>query len=248
MTITAVAGQEGGTNADNTTAITRAFGSNVTAGNLIVVVAPVFASSAHTFVAGDCTKSAGTATLGTIALDAEFHGNDGNPSAPYAIGIWSALVTGSGSCTMQVAGLAAGSFLLIATGEYASDVGWGASRVDGTPATKQNQTDGSLAADTGSMTSTAGGLFMAGVQINSTAAVTIVKDLNLTQIYNNDGSVNDCGNVSRRIVSSSTAYNPSWTLTNAHNGWCSAGVIYKETAASGAVLRKNSLLRLGVGR
>jgi len=86
--------------AGNTNTITLAFGSNVTAGNLVVVKLSMFVSSDFgSITAGMVTKSAGTSTIGTMQLDAYTTRNTGKDK----IAILSVPVTGTGSLTIQFA-------------------------------------------------------------------------------------------------------------------------------------------------
>src|SRR5262245_54821447 len=64
--------QSGGTSTPNSTTGSRAFGSNVTTGNKIFILAFRYAdTSDDAFIAGDCAKSAGTATISAVSLVAE---------------------------------------------------------------------------------------------------------------------------------------------------------------------------------
>lgn len=217
---------------DASSAATRAFGSNVTAGNLIVVMAGKDTGAA--FVAGDCTKSAGTATLGTIALDAQFRFDLGG-SAFHSVGIWSAIVTGSGSCTMRVAG-AAGNYWHISTSEWNSDVGWDASRVEQAPTGQGDATNDIGTATTGNGTSAGKALFMAVMCSDGSGVETITPDAAFTQIFEQeDASAHLMGNHQYRIVASGTTDAGDWTLSGAggNNGVLAQLVIYKETAGGG---------------
>src|SRR5688572_25975197 len=99
--------QSGGNFANNTTAVTRSIGT-VTAGSLIVVGGKKFSPSTDAFVAGDCTKSAGTATIDTVTLDRGHNLDMAGGSGWGSAALWSAIVTGSGTLTMQVGGALAG--------------------------------------------------------------------------------------------------------------------------------------------
>jgi hypothetical protein len=232
MTIAAVGTQEGGVNTDNTTSVARAFGSNVTAGNLVVVVGLKFSPSNDAFVAGDCTQSAGTATLGTIAFDTSINFAYDGGASHVCVGIWSAIVTGTGSCTMQVAGGVGSSYFNLATGEYSATGGWDSARLDGTPVTSSNATDDSSPATTGNMTSTGGGMFVAGVTMGGGGGtVTITQDGAFTLIFEEqDSALHNIGSVIRRIVTGSTTDQGEWTLGSIHLGWAAAMVVYKEAA------------------
>src|SRR5688572_17812296 len=119
--------QSGGNFANNATAVTRSVGS-VTAGSLIVVCGMKFSPTTDAFAAGDCTQSAGTATIGSVTLDRGHNLDMAGGSGWGSVGIWSAPVTGSGTLTMQVGGALAGSYLLIGAGEFSGS--WDSSRVE----------------------------------------------------------------------------------------------------------------------
>lgn len=230
MTI-AIVQEPAGVTAQSASNISKAFTVNVTAGNLIVVGCVRFDAGSNTaFVAGDCTKSAGTATIGTIALDRQ--ANVGTSSAVQA-GVWSVPVTGSGSLTIQVAGNAA-SYFVLAVGEY-SGLDVSSSRVDGTPSGNTSLTPTSPATS-GNITSTGDALFFAVVAIDSdnvnTASVVGNSFTVLAQAVN--GSATVPGEVDRRIVTGAATTQGSWTWTTASGrGWAAVVVAYKTAAGGG---------------
>lgn len=124
-----VSGIKDGSVASGVTSKSHAFPYDVTAGDLIVVSGFGWnASSAHTFVAGDCTKTAGTATIDTPTLDKQITAADG--ANRMSVGLWSAIVTGSGSLTMQVAGMPASSDVGIGVDALHATAGWDDGRVE----------------------------------------------------------------------------------------------------------------------
>lgn len=91
---------------------TLAYGSNVTAGNLLVAVLSKFTGGASEVpTQADVSTSAGTATVGTWTMDAEQQVR-ASPDGYIAVGIWSVPVTGNGSCTVSVALGANGYYIL----------------------------------------------------------------------------------------------------------------------------------------
>lgn len=236
MTISAVGAQAGGTTTDSASATTRAFPSNVTAGNMIVVVACKDAAGSA-FVAGDCTKSAGTATIGTISLDKELRIDLGGASGDeVAVGIWSCLVTGSGSCTMRVGG-ASGTYWVLGTMEFSSDVGFDASRLEAS-SSGSSTTDNVLAASSGNGTSAGKAVFVGVMVSNGSATVTITPDAAFTQVYEEqNGSLHLMGSVIRQIVAAGTTDAAEWTLTESgQRGYAAALAVYKEVGAAGDTL------------
>lgn len=235
MTITA-AGLAGGAPGNNTTSVSHSVGS-VTAGQLVVICGMKYSPSADPFVAADCTKSAGTATLGTISLDKTNGGADGVGAFGYT-GIWSAIVTGSGTLTMQVGGAVAGSYLLIAAEAFNGN--WDGTRVEATAGTDQDTTS---PVSTGNATSAGAALFVGAMQNNAAAASTITHDAAFSLIYENETSTDDNGSAIYRIVSTGTTDSGDWTSTALNAGMASL-VVYKEAAAAPKSFLPNPIARL----
>lgn len=227
----AVVQEPAGLFVNNNTVISLAFASDVTAGNLIVIGCGRYANGADTaFVAGDCTKSAGTATLGTITLDKQINVATTNP---VQAGVWSVPVTGTGSLTMQVAG-PTGSFFILAIGEY-SGVDTSATRVDGSNGS--SATTATSPAVTGAVSSTADALFFATLAADSANAnLNPVVGNSFTEIFQSvDGTAHMTGEISRRVVASSTNTEGSWTITITNlNGWATALAVYKGESSGAA--------------
>lgn len=235
MTITA-ASLAGGASGNNTTSVSRSMGS-VTAGQLVVVWGMKYSPSADAFAAGDCTQSAGTATIGAVSLDRSDGGDDNPPGAANFMysGVWSCIVTGSGTLTMQVGGAVAGSYLLI--GAEAFNGSWDASRVEavnGATVTTNDQ----LTPGTGNGTSAGAALFAAALQANTSDASTITPDAAFTTAYENETGTDDNGSAIYRIVGSGTTDAGDWTLSTAGtvNGTAQSLVVYKEAAGGGSEL------------
>lgn len=226
--IVAVSGQAAGTeNASDATSLSRAFTGNVTAGNLVVIKAAKYNSTTSvTFTSGNCTQSAGTATLGAISLDVQ----TGLASTPASndyihVGIWSAIVTGSGSLTMNVAS-SSSSFWVVSVNEFEGN--WDASRLEDT-STGGTATDGVTAASTGTATSAGAALFTAMLGPNQSSNSTITPDASYVQEYEQeDGATYMCGSALHRIVSSGTTDSCDWTITAGNSGYVTALAVYKE--------------------
>jgi hypothetical protein len=192
---------------------------------MLIVCGMKYSPSADAFVVGDCTQTAGTATLGTIALDKTNGGADGSVYG-YA-GVWSAIVTGSGTLTMQVGGAVAGSYLLIATEAFNGS--WDAARVE---ASNGTDSDTSSPVSTGDATSAGAGLFVGAMQNSSASASTITQDAAFTLIYENETGTDDNGSAIYRIVGTGTTDAAEWTSTSLSVGFASL-VVYKEAAGGG---------------
>ena len=156
MPITRV--QATSTTADNTTAISLAYGSNITSGNLLVILVTAYKNSNDAFALGDISKTAGTATLGSFTLDAAINFDYAGAGEYVNTAVYSAPVTGTGSCTIQVGGAPAGSFLFLAITER-SNADTTGTRVEGTDT--GSGTTG--APNTGNAVTSAAGALFAGI-------------------------------------------------------------------------------------
>lgn len=250
MAISQVVGQAGKGLGDNATTVDRAFGSNVSSGSLITIVAIKWATTGSTdaYIAADCIKQAGTATISTPTLDKQFELTDGGDK--YSVGIFSCLVTGAGSLTLRIQGMVAGSYSVLFTDEWTGT--WDASRVDGTPAATGSATNSQTAANSGNTTSAGAALFIGGLAANaSTSGYTMTAGNSFTNASTEtDGTAHWVGAYAYRTVGAGTTTAAAWTIGSANQGWVAGVVAYKEASGGGggAVQRKNSFMRLGVGR
>jgi len=223
MAITAV--QETGASA-NSSSVTKAFASNVTAGNIIIVYGARYTASLDDFVAGDCTKSAGTATIGAVTLDkvanVTLSGSD-----YIVVRVWSCQVTGSGSCTMQIAG--GGASNNIGIGEYHTDV---SSIAFGT-GLSNNSTGTSTSPSAGNVT-TGGTAIIAGAMTNDATVnpETITPDAAFTTVHEeeNGSAALSCG-FARRITTGNVTDSADWTLGTSAK-WVAIDAAYVEATSS----------------
>lgn len=230
MTITA-AGVAAGYFGDNATSATLNADINVTAGQLLVVWGMKYSPSADAFVAGDCTKSSGTATIGTVSLDRQDGADMGGGAYAYS-GIWSTIVSGTGTLRMSVGGAAAGSYLVI--GVEAFNGSWDASRADGTATGSTNTGDSITSMSSGNITTTGAGLIVGCLAINNGAATTLTPDAAFTTAHEQeDGTTHAIGSGIYRIVSSGTTDAADWTFTaldgSLGNGAAASVAAYKES-------------------
>jgi hypothetical protein len=237
MAITII--QETSTRFDAATDFPRAFASNVAAGSLVVVM--VWSSSATAFVAGNCTKSAGTATIGTVSLDKENDFDVGSGEIANAA-IWSCLVTGAGSLTMNVA-VPDGSYGTIAIGEYGGS--WDASRLEDSQV-GQSATDGASTADTANMTSAGAALFVGAVAVmGSDVSTTCTANSPWTNIASeNDNTAHQAGAAARNNYASGTTDTAGWTINVSgvtNRGWTAVGAVYKEASGGGGTVNTQTL-------
>ncbi|HEY6643665.1 hypothetical protein [Povalibacter sp.] len=232
MTIAEVSANRGGTNANNTTSISRAFSQNVATGSLVIVVGMRFSGSQDAYLAADCTKSAGTATLGTIQLDRVQSIDLGTTNDEWvSIGIFSAIVTSGGSLTMQLGGAPSGSYHLIGMDEFTGN--WDSSRAE-SGNVGGTESDGQTSASSGNATSAGAALFVGGLNVNSNVGVSITPDGAFTTIFEDESGANNLGSAIFRLVSSGTTDAAEWTIGNPNFGWAAALQIYKEAAGGGS--------------
>lgn len=230
MTIAAVSGQSGGATGTGAS-ISRAFGSNVSVGSLLTIIGWRYEPATEAYVAGDCTKSAGTATIDTPTLDASLNLSDGDGNW-MQVGIWSCLVTGAGSLTMQVAGGTGTGAPSIATHEFTGS--WDSGRVDGTPSTNSTTTNDTTNAHSGDTTSTGAALFIGGLVVSQlSTTISVTPDGAFTQIYEYEaGGTSEVGSAIYRIVGTGTTDRAEWTIATGSTGWCAGVVAYKEADSS----------------
>jgi hypothetical protein len=215
--------------ADGVTAITKAYTSNVTAGNLLVITCGRFNATQVAFTAADCTMSAGTATLGTITLDTHA---EATPTEAIESAVWSVPVLVGGSVTIRIAG-STGAYFELNINEYSS-VDVSGTRVAGTP------TSGS--SNTGTSPATAAGVTTSSDSLFIGAVATDYAGTNLAPVAGNsftligssvNGTLHQTGASVRKIVTGASTDSLSVSLaTTSLNGWCACLVAYKAAAAS----------------
>lgn len=205
---------------------TATFGSNVTVGNLIVV----FGSQTYTvadsnYVAGDCQKTGGTSSIDAPTLDQELFSD--YVQGKHNCAIWSFLVTGSGSLTIQVGDVGAATNICMA--EFSSTFGWTSERLDGFNETDGPGDDGTSAA-TGTVLSSGSSLFFAGLAVSAVTAETLTEDPTFTLIA--EPGVITVGwhgaNIQYRIVGTSQTDQGTWTLGGSNVGWIAGLAVYAE--------------------
>lgn len=228
MAITQVGGQNAGALTDSGTSVSKAFPAALTPNNLVSVVCAKFSPSNDAFLAGDCTKSAGTATVGSITLDASVNFNYTGANF-LAVGVWSCAISSSGSCTIQVGGAAAGSALLLAIDEFTSPNGQ--ITFDTGKTATGTGTSTAATASAAITPSTYNGLIIGGVGTATSGATTHTPNSSFTQIFEEEnGSLHMTGNAAYQVLTSGSA-TASWGL-GASVSWAVAAAGYIEPAAS----------------
>lgn len=236
MTIAHVSGQNGGAAGNGTTTVSKAFTANVSTGSLITAVGMKYEGSNTPWVVGNLTQIAGTATLTGIQLDVSLINQEGATANYAAVGVWSAIVSAGGSCTLQLGGGTGGTtFQLIAIDEFTGS--WDATRKETSNTNSADPGTTTTNADSGSVTSAGAALMVAGVQLNTSSAPTITDDAAFTSIYKNEAGTDDNGSAIYRIVSTGTTETANWTVTGTTvAAWAGAIVVYKEASAASAEL------------
>ena len=227
--ISRVSGQGSGTSSaypyagDST--LFAAFSNNVTSGNLLVMGCVVAGYSAADYATtSNFTKGAGSATLGTITLDATYASSDFQ-----LVSIFSAPVTGSGDCTMQLIQTGSAGYSSVALQEYTgADVS--VTRLDGTAV----GTGTSLTPATGTVTAPSqGGAFFGGLAYNTEEeGAVFVNGPGYSNVYTtSDENYVPCS-FQDHLTSSGDTSNASWTITGIISAvpYSAALAVYKATA------------------
>lgn len=231
MSITVDAAQNVGAFADGATTAGVTLPNNVVVGRMVVVTCAVWDNGGAfgPFVAGNCTKTGGSSTIGAISLDVEEQRNTGG-AFDLSVGIWSCLVTGAGNLSFTVGTFPAGSFAWCAATEVAADNGWDASRLEDTSVGAGNSTT----PDTGDGSSADDALFFGAFVGNWSTNSSITPDGAFTTLFESeDGTAHQPGSAIYRVVTSATTDSASWTDA-ASEHWAAALAVYKEQAAAGA--------------
>jgi len=208
------------------TSATKAFTANVTAGNLVVIACYAFKSTTDAFVAGDITKSAGTATIGTVQLDKT---QVGVAATVISAAIWSVPVTASGSLTLQVGGFPGTQdwgFVIFELSGVDTSSGRAVSTNGGDGNSNGNVTSGNV-------TTTGGGFLVGAMADDSGGAVTITEDGAWTNRGEEENGALFCiGAVASRTVTTGTTDDASWTLGAGWGPWVAAAVAYKDASTT----------------
>lgn len=240
MTITNVGTQAGGSTTDASATALKAFGANVAVGSLIYATVCKFQTGGPAaIVAANCTIT-GTATItgGVFTLDKQF------TSANLEIAVLSAIVTGAGTCTINLAGGSGGAtYWVIGTNELAASSGWDAARVENSntgSGTATPQLSGNIVGANGT------GCFVGATTLDTGANDgTYSEQAAFTRIYREtDGTAHAVGLIMQQIV----AVNTTDAIESSTAGaqlYAAAGVIYKEVSAGAGP--KIGLMTMGAG-
>lgn len=208
-----------------------AFGSNLTAGSLIVIQGSQrdFSGVSDAFVVGDCTQTAGTAVLSTIGLAVQTQA-DVNPSTNLwsRSGIWWARVTTGGSCTMQVANVGDDTHIIVS--EWSGN--WDSTAVEAT--NNATQTTNNTNSDSGNVTPAGAALIIGNVHCMDGSPLTITPDAAFTSIATTSSTAtgNSGSNGAYRVTTGTLTDSMSHTLSN-NQGWSTVVCAFKEAAGGG---------------
>jgi hypothetical protein len=215
---------------DSSTTANVSTTTSVTAGSLLVITGNKFSPSNGAFTLVSLVKTAGTATLGTITLDSSTNWADSGSYASTAI--WSVIVTGSGTLTMQVEGMPGGSYILINISEWEGS--WDASRVETSGNTTTSLVASSGTVNGNSLTSAGPALFISTIQINDSTAITLSNGNNFVKLYEQTIVDHDNGNTAYKIATAGMTTNSSWTMVGTGNiqETPTSTVVYKLSSGS----------------
>lgn len=217
------------------TSPTATFSSNVTAGNLLTIVASAYRAGTppHAFIAGDLTKSSGTATIGTVALDLQ-HARANGSSSEIRVALYSVEVTGSGSLTLSLA-VNTGDYANIAAAEF-SGADTSSGRLDTSTSNDAAGPGSGANLQIGDMTSAGAGLFVGGFGAYTSATSTWTPDGAFSTIYNVGDVAYNASAAIYRIVSSATTDSADCQISAFDTpGWVGASAVYKAASGGGPI-------------
>jgi hypothetical protein len=202
-----------------------AYAGDVTNGNLLTFeVARYTGAVSDPIVVGDMTKTAGTATIGTIVLDKTIEVAT-DAANIINVAIFSVLVTGTGSCTLTVTGNA-GEFWWGNISEWSGLPG---------PRGETNSNNGnSTAVDSGNVSTNGAALILGLMGCSTGANITITEDGAFTLLNEQElGATTQTGSSIYRLVATGTTDSASWTL-DVSRIWGAVVVTYNENGSSGS--------------
>lgn len=250
MTISAN-GNAGGNFADAGGNATYDFGgATLPLGALVVVGGAKYTEANDPFIAGDCTKSAGTAAISTVTLDRS-DGTDMGTNQYGFSAIWSFRITTAGTLTIQVAGDAgSNSYMVIGAECFTTNQSWNDSRQEANNgATNTGNSISSMS--TGNATSAGAALFFGSLALFDQVTTSITGDASFfaTPIYEQENVAHQCGSFIYRIVSSGTTDAADWTFNttdgNSANGAAASLQVFKEAATGSNAGKFRALMGVG---
>lgn len=229
MSIARVGSQVATGKAGSATSVAVSAPANVTAGSLLVVTVVLATQTTNRApVVGDLTKTAGTCTIGTVAMDV-VNTRDLGTNWYLHTAVYSIPITGSGSLTLTLANAPTGSWLNATLSEYSATGGWNATAATRLVGTNTGS-GSSTSPATASVTSTGGALFVASLNVDTASTLSITEGGSFTLLDELENPASfQTFSATDRIVSTGTTATPSWTL-GASNQWAAVVAAYKEDA------------------
>lgn len=226
------------------TSVSRNCGTVVTGQLVNITLAGWNDTTNPTITAGFLTKTAGTATIGTVTLDRTNSGNNGDGSFSWNAQ-WSFVVTSGGTLTVTAAGFPSsggGSSLAISHAGAETTLSWAddSSRVEDANG-QHTATDGASALSSGDATSAGEAWFVGGLTLNNGAAVTVTTPSGFSAITDNgaNGASVEVLAHADDIVTTGTTQAAAWTFSAldgaSYNGQAATVVVYKEAAPTTAL-------------
>lgn len=219
MAISRVSGQVVGNN-ENDGVLSVTFPGDVTAGNLVVILAGGYQVGGITV--GDVTKTGGTATIGTVTLDRDYTNGD------FDSAVLSVPVTGTGTLTITYNSGNTTQGVCLSAVEYTG------ADVSGTRLEDSDQGSGASGAPaTANMTSAGAAVFVGMVTTDTPGTVTHTPGGDYTQIAEYEaGATGFTYNSCDRIVGSGTTDAVDWSAPTTVP-WTAVGAVYKAVVAAG---------------
>lgn len=198
--------------------------ASVTSGNLVVVYAGRRSGGANpAIVAGNLTKTSGSATIGTVTIDSQTLG------AGSAAGVFSVPITGNGNLTLTLAAV--------------TDCCWYGcmEQLTGVDVTASRKADSDVGNGTGNNPATAdavsgaAGIFCGCFAAEVSSAVTITQDAAFTLVYEDEagGGGTLTFAAAERIVTGNTTDAATWTTSGIDaQGWAAAVAVLKEAGGA----------------
>ena len=228
MSIARVGSQVATGKAGSSTSVVVSAPANVTAGNLLVVLVETATPiNNEPPAAGGLTKTAGTATLGTISLDSVAT-QDVTPWGYIHSAIYSIKITGSGSLTLTMEVAQTGSWLDATLSEYSASNGWNATAANRLEDSNTGSGESTSPA-TGSATSAGGALFAGSLNTDFATTTTITENGSWSLLDElEDPTTYQTFSAIDRIVSTGTSSTASWTLGTSRQWSCALAVYHEE--------------------
>jgi hypothetical protein len=206
--------------APSAASIVLAFTNPVMANSVVTIDAARYTGgTTDPFVVGDLTKTAGTATIGTIVLDVSAIQDVEDVTDKTNSGIWRVNVTGSGTLTFTLTGNS-GDYFWMNVAEWAD--------MDNVCMGTISAIGNSTAADSGTLLLNQPGMLLAALAVNAVISVTLTEDAAFTLLNEEqNGAANSVGASAYRLTQGAVSDSGSWTLGSVE-GWACCLAAYRD--------------------